>query len=114
MSNNLPSSRSSLVFRAFAVALAVGVVVWLIVRAQQSAQPRDAGVVPAAGSGEPVQPPADGEPALLYSSKSAPVPVVADPNTPLLPSSKVLVLPDEAEEQAAPAVGGGKQGGGKR
>jgi len=115
MSRSNPSS-SSVVFKAFAVVLAIGVVGYLVYRAQQGAEPgrADAPQQPAAESGagdEPVLLPSSKDAVLpsskfdvldeqlLFSSKSGRVPVEEVQPAPLLPSSKVIVIPDEAQKE---------------
>ncbi len=101
---------SSRLLRGAALAIALGVVAYLVYRAQADAAPQE---VPADGqpaSGAPAEGgPASGDNAgfdgLLYGSKSGRVPAGLPPQ-PLLPSSKVLVLPEQPQPtgQSKPAA----------
>ena len=120
MNERRPSTASKPT-RALVLLLAVSVVAYLVYRAQQGAAPGSSGAStstgqgdPAAGSAREVMLPSsksgsDVSYDLLYSSKSGAVPVEDLRPAPLLPSSKVLVLPEASN--TAPARPRPKPGG---
>ncbi|MFN3241819.1 MAG: hypothetical protein ACE37K_09940 [Planctomycetota bacterium] len=125
------ASSSSPVFKVFAVVIAIGVVGYLVYHAQQGADRRQA-QRPGQAAPQPVDGDGGGgaagdqpdavllpsskdvvlEEPLLSSSKSGSVPIQDVQPAPLLPSSKVLVIPAEpaaSGEKAGPAGGAPKK-----
>lgn len=118
MSERRPSNASKLT-RALVLLLAVGVVAYLVYRAQLGAAPAGTGAPTPTEQGDPAAPREIMLPSsksgrdfsydLLYGSKSGAIPVEDLRPAPLLPSSKVLVLPEAPS--AAPAPPRPKPGG---